>query len=143
MVKSAIALVVLVPVLALAGAKEEGSKSESSPAEQVAQRLVIVDLLDETPFRELERGQLVRVVGRIPSGGEVTAEIVNGGPAKLEWEAKVLTVKNGKVLIGELVKEFVFRRRLIGQGPVKVEVRTTPPGGGTPTSNTYEFEWKR
>ncbi len=113
---------------------------KSAEAAAMAEHLTIVDLTDSVPYKELEPGELVRIVAGTPSGGKISIDI--DGPGRLVWAVEVKTVKNGKQLIGEYQKAFVIRHAVIGQGPVKATVITTPPAGGEAKTTTYEFDWK-
>ena len=133
------AFVLLLVFAATAYCASAKADEQSDDAEALAEHLAIVDVTDSTPFDKLQGGQLARITASTPSGGKIAIAI--NGPGRLVWVVDVTTVKKGNVQIGELKKEFVFRKKIVGQGPVKVEVTTTPPSGAAETKS-YEFEWK-
>ena len=132
---------VLVILVLMIVAVTVGARAEDKPAVAVAaaEQLTIVDITDSAAYGGLQAGELVRIVGSTPSGGNISISI--DGPGRLAWEVTVSLVKNGKIQLGEFRKEFVIRRAVIEHGPVKATVKYVPRFG-EPTTTTYEFEWK-
>ena len=89
---------------------------------------------DANPFK-VEIGQIVRLTGGGISGSKIVANL--DGPAKVVAENRVVTVKDGHVLLGMEEVEFVIKPT--GKGMVKVKITTTFLEN-EPTVRVTEFE---
>jgi hypothetical protein len=90
---------------------------------------------DGTPF-DAQTDQIVRAVGRSVSGGSIKALVT--GPAQIISENVQVPVSNGKIMMGELVKEFDLEPT--GTGSVQVDlIEETPVGGVSPMVTQYRF----
>ena len=102
----------------------------------MSQCLVVIVPQDANPFT-VERQQMVRLKQDGISGSEIVAEV--DGPAEVVAENSLLSVKNGHVLLGKEIVEFMIRPT--GQGKVEVKITTTFLKN-EPTVTNYEFEVK-
>lgn len=90
---------------------------------------------DETSF-EVQKTDVVRLLGNGISGSTITAQVV--GPGKLKQTAVTQIVQGGMLPIGALQKEFEVVPT--GPGSVTVIITVTYPTGGDPKVTVYRFQ---
>lgn len=132
MKKLVFALALLVPVTALVALASDESKQDDA---KVSSRTVLVPQ-DTSPFK-VQMNQQVRIAAEGIAGSKLMADV--DGPAQIVAENRVVTIKNGHILIGMTKAECEIKPT--GQGTVKVKITVTPPQpNAQPTVQTYEFE---
>ena len=93
---------------------------------------------DNKPFA-VEKADLVRLTGKGIAGSKIEAKVE--GPAKVAATSDVRELVQGRVVIGNSVKEFDLKPS--GKGKVTVTITVTPPQPGAAAVVTkYEFEVK-
>ena len=101
------------------------------------ERTVVVPT-DTKPFA-VEKSDLVRLTGKGIAGSKITVKV--DGPAKVVATSDVRELIEGRLIIGNSVKEFDLKPT--GKGKVTVTVVVAPPQSDAKATETkYEFEVK-
>jgi hypothetical protein len=88
-----------------------------------AERTVIVVEGGKVPM--LKRGAIVRLVETGPAGSEIAAS-VEGEALRIASVSNVIRVRDGKVLVGGVAREFEIHA--VGRGRATLRVTNTGPG---------------
>lgn len=101
------------------------------------ERTVVVPT-DTKPFA-VEKADLVRLTGKGIAGSKIEVKVA--GPAKVAATSDVRELVQGRVVIGNSVKEFDLKPT--DKGKVTVTITVTPPQPDAKATETkYEFEVK-
>lgn len=121
------------------GGKDRGRERPEAAAEQDEETEVVSIIIPEgTKSFEVSETDIVRLTGKGIAGSSATATIT--GPAKIEQQATIRRVVNGKPLVGAGDTEFDIEPT--GQGPVTVTISVKFPNSDQPEVKTYSFTVK-
>jgi hypothetical protein len=104
----------------------------------LAEDRVVIIPKDNTPFT-VNKSDLVRFSEKGIAGSKIEAKV--DGPAKLESTSLVREFRDGKPLIGNVVKEFEVKPTNLGKVTVTITV-TPPQPSAQPRILKFEFDVK-
>jgi hypothetical protein len=93
----------------------------------------LMDLEGTKPVT-VQKDKLIRITGRGIAGGTVTLKLE--GVGKIDRTYNVTKVKNGQILLGALIKEFIIKPT--EKGKITATVTRKTPSGESET-DTYEI----
>jgi hypothetical protein len=97
----------------------------AAPAARARPVESLVIVCEGLPLPKLKPGAVVRLVESGPAGSEISASA--SGSLELTASRSILRVKEGKVLLGGVAKEFEFKATRRGKATLRLT--NTPPGG--------------
>lgn len=116
-------------------AVEVATEAEPEDEDDDIDSVVIVE--GDKPF-EVTQDEVVRLIGKGIAGSKATATVK--GPAKIDQQATIRRIVNGKPLIGAGDTEFDIEPT--GKGEVTVTISVKLPNSDKPEVKTYSFTVK-